>query len=63
MALLLRPRYERPRKHGAAEHRDELAASQLIELHSVPSQGRIADLTVSGPVIPVSRVRIDYEHR
>jgi len=38
----LRPRRERPRRHSAAEQRDELAALQVIELHSVPSQGRIA---------------------
>src|SRR5262249_52897634 len=39
---LLRARREWPRSR-AAEQRDELAAFQLIELHSVPaSQGRIA---------------------
>jgi len=32
-----------PRRRRAAEQRDELAASQFIELHSIPaSQGRIA---------------------
>jgi hypothetical protein len=39
---LLRPRRERPCRRRAAEQRDELAASHSIELHSVPSQGRIA---------------------
>ena len=39
---LLRPRRERPHRRRAAEQRDELAAFQLIELHSIPvSQGRI----------------------
>src|SRR5262245_20974853 len=38
---LLRARRERPRSR-AAEQRDELAPLQVIELHSVPSQGRIA---------------------
>src|SRR5262245_37663251 len=33
---LLRPRRERPRRR-AADERDELAALQMIELHSVPS--------------------------
>jgi hypothetical protein len=33
----------RPRKRRAAEQRDELASSQFIELHSIPSiQGRFA---------------------
>jgi hypothetical protein len=39
---LLRARRERARNRRAAEQRDELAPFQLIELHSVPSQGRIA---------------------
>jgi len=39
---LLRARRERPGSGSAAEQRDELATFQLIELHSVPSQGRIA---------------------
>jgi hypothetical protein len=40
---LLCTRNERPHRHRAAEQRDELAALQLIELHSIPaSQGRIA---------------------
>src|SRR5262245_686007 len=37
---LLRACRERPRRR-AADQRDELAPRQLIELHSVPSQGRI----------------------
>jgi hypothetical protein len=32
---LLRARRERPRGHRAAEQRDEITSSQLIELHSV----------------------------
>jgi iron complex outermembrane receptor protein len=41
-SLLLRPRRERPRDRRAAEQREELAALQLIELHSIPaSQTRI----------------------
>src|SRR5262249_15480370 len=32
---LLRPRRERPRGRRAADERDELAASQLIRLHSI----------------------------
>jgi hypothetical protein len=37
---LLRPRRQRPRNRRTAEQRDELAALQLIELHSIPvSQG------------------------
>jgi hypothetical protein len=40
---LLRARRERPHRRRAPEKRDELAPSQLIELHSIPaSQGRIA---------------------
>ena len=38
IAGLLRPRRQRPRSDRAAEQRDELAPSQLIELHSVPCQ-------------------------
>src|SRR5262245_35227623 len=38
---LLRARREWTRHSRAAEQRDELAPPQLIELHSVPSQGRI----------------------
>jgi hypothetical protein len=41
---LLRTRLERPSSRRAAEQRDEIAAFELIELHSIPaSQGRIAD--------------------
>jgi hypothetical protein len=40
---LLRARRERPHYRSAAEQRDELASSQLIELHSIAtSHGRIA---------------------
>src|SRR6516164_10659144 len=40
---LLRPRRERPRRHHAAEQRDEFTTFQLIEWHAAPaSQGRIA---------------------
>jgi hypothetical protein len=42
---LLRARRERP-CHRGAEKRDEVAAFQLIELHSVPSQGRIAEYRI-----------------
>src|SRR5262249_25567132 len=38
----LRARRERPRGRRAAEQRDEITASQLIELHSVPSPSRYA---------------------
>ena len=42
------PGRERPRRH-AADKRDELAAFQLIELHSVPiGQGRIAGYRIGG---------------
>ena len=42
-ALIARADSEWPRGRGAAEQRDERAAFQLVELHSVPaSQGRIA---------------------
>jgi hypothetical protein len=42
-------RRERPRGGRAAEQRDELAAFQLIELHSIPaSQGRIAGYRTGG---------------
>src|SRR5262249_8038660 len=34
---LLRARRKRPRRRRAAQQRDELAASQFIELHSIPS--------------------------
>jgi hypothetical protein len=45
---LLRAHRERPRRR-AAEQRDELAASQLIELHLVPvSQGRITRYRTGG---------------
>jgi hypothetical protein len=37
LRVLLRARRERPRRH-AAEKRDELAASQLIVLHSISHQ-------------------------
>jgi hypothetical protein len=41
--ILLRPRRERPRGRSAADERDEVAPSQLIELHSIlSSQGRFA---------------------
>jgi len=40
-------RGERPRRCRAAEQRYELAPFQLIELHSVPSQGRIAEYRIS----------------
>ena len=39
-------RRERPHRRRAAEQRDELAAF-LIELHSVPSQGPIAEYPIS----------------
>jgi hypothetical protein len=40
---LPRPHRERPRRRRAAEQRDELAAFQLIKLHSIPaSLGRFA---------------------
>jgi hypothetical protein len=42
LIALLRPRRERPRRRDA-EQRNKLAASQLVELHSIPArQGRIA---------------------
>jgi hypothetical protein len=42
------PRRQRPRRR-AAEQRDELAAFQVIELHSDPtSQGRIAGYRTGG---------------
>src|SRR5262249_53199486 len=48
---LLRARRERPRGGcAAAEQRDERAPFQLIELHSVPSQGRIAEYRGAGAV-------------
>jgi len=42
---VLPARRERPRGRRTADKRHELASFQLIELHSVPSQGRIADWT------------------
>jgi len=46
--LLLRPCHDRPRDRRAAEQRDEVAASQLIKLHSLPaSQGRIVGYRIS----------------
>src|SRR5262249_52267648 len=42
---LLRPCRERPSRR-TAEQRDELAPPQLIELHSVPSQGWIAEYRI-----------------
>jgi hypothetical protein len=45
IGLLLRARRERPRCR-AAEQRDEVATPHLIELHSVPSQGRIAEYRI-----------------
>src|SRR5262249_9141240 len=46
---LLRPRRERPRGGCAAEQRDELAAFQLSELHSIPaSQDRLQDIELAG---------------
>src|SRR5262245_24995954 len=47
LRLLLRACRERPRCRRAAEQRDEFATPQLIELHSVPSQGRIADIELA----------------
>jgi hypothetical protein len=46
---LLRARRQRPSSYRrrAAEQRDELAAPELIEWHSVPSQGRIAGYRIS----------------
>ena len=38
---------ERPRGCRSAEKRDELASPQMIELHSVPSQGPIAGYRIS----------------
>jgi hypothetical protein len=44
---MLRPRRERPRSGSAAEKYDELASSQLIELHSVPaSHSRITEYRI-----------------
>jgi hypothetical protein len=43
---LLRTRREGPRRRCAAEQRYEIASFQLIELHSVPSQGRIAEYRI-----------------
>jgi hypothetical protein len=54
----------RPRRHRAAEQRDELASFQVIEFHSIPhSQGRIAGYRIgvdqsgaNGTILqPVSR--------
>src|SRR5262245_18783022 len=47
---LLPPRRERPSSRRAAEQRDELAAFQLIELHSVPCQPerRLPNFSVRG---------------
>jgi hypothetical protein len=48
LARLLRARRERPDGGGAAEQRDEIAAFQLIELHSIPaSQGRVAGYRIA----------------
>jgi hypothetical protein len=33
---LLRTRRERPRRRSAAEKRDEIAPTELIELHPIP---------------------------
>jgi hypothetical protein len=42
------PRRKRPR-HRAGDHCDELAAFQLIELHSIsPSQSRTAGYRIGG---------------
>ena len=42
---LLRARRERPRRRRAAEQRDEIAAFQLVELHSISaSQPRMQDI-------------------
>jgi len=42
---LLRARRERPRRRRAAEQRDEIAAFQLVELHSISaSQRRMQDI-------------------
>src|SRR5262249_27539264 len=45
MILCVRP--HRPRRCRTAEQRDEIAPPQLIELHSVPSHGRIADIELA----------------
>jgi hypothetical protein len=37
---LLRARRERPRGRRAAEQRDEIAAPQLVELHSISNSPR-----------------------
>src|SRR5262249_7178220 len=45
---LLRSRRERPRKGSAAEERNELAASQFIELHlALPAQARSQDIALA----------------
>src|SRR5262245_54758937 len=46
-ATLLRARRERPSRCRTTDKRDELPPSQLIELHSVPSQGRTAGYPIS----------------
>jgi hypothetical protein len=43
----LRTRRERPCRRRAAEQRDELAAPQLIELHALPSQGRLQNIELA----------------
>jgi hypothetical protein len=46
---LLRARRQRPHSRSAAQERDEVAALQLIELHSIPaSQGRVAGYRIGG---------------
>ena len=45
---LLRARRERPRRRCSADERDEVAPSQLIELHSIPArQGRMQDIELA----------------
>src|SRR5262245_9888759 len=58
---LLRPRRKRPRNRHAADERNELTPS-LIELHSVPSQGRIAEYRINEGQSGDCRIRtMSYE--